>query len=80
MKPETRAKVIGYGVLLLAAYCFIFPDAPFIEKICQYATFLYATDACGENIEKKDWRKSVTWFLIALGMVLSLVKNTPASK
>ena len=34
------------------------------------------SDKCGRSIKERDWAKSVFWFLLALGMILMVVKNS----
>jgi hypothetical protein len=41
------------------------------------AVFVFFTNRCGKSIEKRDWEQSVAYFLLALGTILYLVKNTP---
>jgi hypothetical protein len=41
------------------------------------AVFVILTSRCGKSIEKRDWEQSVASFLLALGTILYLVKNTP---
>lgn len=39
--------------------------------------FLLLTTMCGRSIEKRNWERSVEYFLLALGTILYLVKNAP---
>jgi hypothetical protein len=39
--------------------------------------FYLMTELCGRNIEKRNWQQSVMYFLLALGVLLTLVRNTP---
>ena len=41
------------------------------------AGFVFLTNRCGKSIEKRDWEQSVAYFLFALGVILTMVKNTP---
>jgi hypothetical protein len=41
------------------------------------AAFVVLTNRCGKSIEKRSWEQSVAYFLLALGTILYLVKNTP---
>jgi uncharacterized membrane protein len=39
--------------------------------------FVLLTEWCGNSIEKRNWARSVETFLLALGALLTLVRNTP---
>ena len=41
------------------------------------AVFAVLTNRCGKSIEKRDWDGSVAYFLLALGTILTIVKNIP---
>lgn len=45
--------------------------------LASMAVFVFLTNRCGKSIEKRDWEQSVAYFLLALGTILYLVKNTP---
>jgi hypothetical protein len=42
------------------------------------AAFWFLTNRCGKYIDKRDWGESVAYFLLALGLILIMVKNTPS--
>ena len=46
------------------------------DWIACIVVFFLLTQRCGKSIEKRDWGESVADFLIALGVVLVMVKNT----
>ena len=48
-----------------------------LEWLVVMAAFVFCTNRCGKSIDKRDWGESVAYFLFALGIILTLVKNTP---
>jgi hypothetical protein len=48
------------------------------EWVAMMAVFVFLTNRCGKSIEKRDWEQSVAYFLLALGLILVMVKNTPS--
>jgi len=49
-----------------------------IISVAFFITFWFLTNRCGKSIEKRDWGESVSYFLLALGIILALVKIMPA--
>lgn len=45
--------------------------------LANLVVFVILTNRCGKSIEKRNWEQSVAYFLLALGTILYLVKNTP---
>jgi hypothetical protein len=45
--------------------------------LANMAVFVLLANHCGKSIEKRNWEQSVAYFLLALGTILYLVKNTP---
>jgi chromate transport protein ChrA len=53
---------------------FVMKTLPFLLNMM---VFVVLTMLCGKSIEKRNWERSVTYFLLALGTIMYLVKNTP---
>jgi hypothetical protein len=48
-----------------------------IEFIGVMVAFALLTHRCGKSIAKQDWDASVAYFLLALGMILTVVRSIP---
>jgi hypothetical protein len=64
----------GALLLLCAIMNALMKALPWLANM---AVFLFLTNRCGKGIEKRNWEQSVAYFLLALGTILYLVKNTP---
>jgi hypothetical protein len=48
-----------------------------LEWFITAAVFFWMTEWCGKSIEKRNWARSVESFLLALGTLLTMVRNSP---
>jgi hypothetical protein len=48
-----------------------------VGMVANAFVFVICTGLCGRYIEKRDWDKSVFWFLLALATILYAVKSMP---
>lgn len=61
----------------LASNCYHDALMKTLGWLANMAVFVIFTNRCGKSIEKRNWEQSVAYFLLALGTILYLVKNTP---
>jgi hypothetical protein len=48
-----------------------------IAVVVFFVMFWFLTNRCGKSIEKRDWGEAVSYFLLALGIILAIVKIIP---
>jgi hypothetical protein len=48
-----------------------------LEYLSLTVVFAFVTNRCGKSVDKRDWGESVAYFLFGLGLILTMVKNTP---